>query len=78
MRPDILDVVVKYARLRQGKPTLCGAANQITYDDKASAEAAARELAGGDGQSQRAYLCDRRSDAHWHLTSRLGADHRRG
>jgi hypothetical protein len=71
VRPDILDVVVKYPRLRQGKPVLCGAANKVTYDDEASAEAASSELAGVSGHAQRAYACDRKSDAHWHLTSRL-------
>jgi hypothetical protein len=74
MRPEILDVVVKYARLRSGRPVLCGAANKIIYDDEESAESARRELAEVGGQSQRAYSCDRKRHSHWHLTSEFTPD----
>lgn len=75
-------IVVKYARLRKGKPVRCkGSAadradprahsiGKVIYDSEKIAAACAAELLAVLGKRQRPYPCDRSRHGHAHLTSR--------
>jgi hypothetical protein len=76
-------IMRKYARMRGPKVVCCGVSNlekegrntfhpqpngKVIYDDRESAEAAARELLALTGVAFRPYQCPRSRRGHHHLT----------
>ncbi|GAA2851322.1 hypothetical protein GCM10010472_05480 [Pseudonocardia halophobica] len=55
-----------------------GADGKVIYPDRESAEAAARELEELGARAQRAYVCKRSRHGHYHLTTDLVRERRRG
>ncbi|BBG01106.1 MULTISPECIES: hypothetical protein [Pseudonocardia] len=65
-------------RERAGTGTAPGSDGKVIYPDRDAAECAARELEALGGRPQRAYLCRRSRRGHFHLTTDLVAERRRG
>lgn len=80
--------------MRSGRPEVCrpgrrelagdpriqgfGSDGKVIYPDRDSAESSARELEKLGSRPQRSYLCRRSRRGHFHLTTDLAVERRRG